>query len=57
VDLDGFPLDRPALSEQFVFEFREFDHEEIAARIRQPDLIVNVEDRFVGAALDPEEWH
>jgi RNAse (barnase) inhibitor barstar len=57
VDLDGFPLDRPALSEHFVFEFREFDPEQIAARIRQPDLIVKAEDRFVGAALDPEEWH
>lgn len=57
VDLDGFPLDRPALSEHFVFEFREFDPEEIAARVRQPDLIVKVEDRFVGASLDPEEWH
>jgi RNAse (barnase) inhibitor barstar len=57
VDLDGFPLDRPALSEHFVFELREFDPEQIAARVRQPDLIVKVEDRFVGASLDPEEWH
>lgn len=57
VDLDGFPQDRPAVSEHFVFEFREFDAEEIASRVRQPDLIVTVGDRCVGAALDPEEWH
>ncbi|MFI9375624.1 barstar family protein [Streptomyces parvulus] len=25
LDLDGFPLDRPAIAEHFVFEFRAFD--------------------------------
>ncbi|MFJ6084323.1 barstar family protein [Streptomyces sp. NPDC092369] len=57
VDLDGFPLDRPAIAEHFVFEFRDFDPDRIALRIGQPDLTITVGDGFVGAALDPEEWH
>ncbi|MEV6765356.1 barstar family protein [Streptomyces sp. NPDC051105] len=57
VDLDGDPLDRPALAEHFVFEFRDFEPAEIAARVEQPDLTVITGDGFVGAALDPEEWH
>ncbi|MEU3088776.1 hypothetical protein ABZ703_20565 [Streptomyces massasporeus] len=52
-----FPLDRPAIAEHFVFEFREFDREKVAARIEQPDLIVTPGDGFVAAALDPDEWH
>ncbi|MFF7732564.1 MULTISPECIES: barstar family protein [unclassified Streptomyces] len=57
VDLDGFPLDRPAIAEHFVFEFRDFDREKVASRIEQPDLIVTTGDGFVAAALDPDEWH
>ncbi|MFD5540394.1 hypothetical protein ACFWIJ_21890 [Streptomyces sp. NPDC127079] len=57
VDLDGAPLDRPAVAEHFVFEFRDFDREEIAARVEQPDLIVSMGEGFVGVSLDPEEWH
>ncbi|MFD8816359.1 barstar family protein [Streptomyces sp. NPDC059627] len=56
VDLDGDPLDRPAIAEHFVFEFRDFDPMEIAVRVGQPDLTVTIGDGFVGAALDPEEW-
>ncbi|MFK4067607.1 barstar family protein [Streptomyces sp. NPDC029674] len=56
VDLDGDPLDRPAIAEHFVFEFNEFDPEEIALRVRQPDLIVTAGDGFVAAALDSAEW-
>ncbi|WP_280878607.1 barstar family protein [Streptomyces pseudovenezuelae] len=56
VDLDGLPLDRPALAEHFVLEFRDFDPGAIELRIRQPELAVTVGDGFVGAALDPEEW-
>lgn len=57
VDLDGFPLDRPAIAEHFVFEFRDFDREKVASQIEQPDLIVTTGDGFVAAALDPDEWH
>jgi hypothetical protein len=42
VDLDGCPLDRPAIDQHFVFEFRDFDPEEIARRVRQRDLVVTV---------------
>ncbi|WP_282083516.1 barstar family protein [Streptomyces tendae] len=57
VDLDGFPLDRPAVSEHFVFEFREFDPGKVRRRVEQRDLIVTQGDGFVAASLDPEEWH
>ncbi|MEV2193103.1 barstar family protein [Streptomyces phaeochromogenes] len=57
VDLDGFPLDRPAIAEHFVLEFREFDREKVALRVGQPDLTVTTGDGFVAAALNPEEWH
>ncbi|MEV0218684.1 barstar family protein [Streptomyces sp. NPDC050704] len=57
VDLDGFPLDRPATAEHFVLEFREFDREKIALRVGQPDLTVTAGDVFVATALNPEEWH
>ncbi|MBM7169946.1 barstar family protein [Streptomyces sp. G44] len=57
VDLDGDPLDRPAVAEHFVFEFRAFDREKVALKVRQPDLIVTTGDGFVAAALDPDEWH
>ncbi|MFH8613252.1 barstar family protein [Streptomyces sp. NPDC018029] len=51
VDLDGDPLDRPAIAEHFVFEFNEFDPEKIALRVRQPDLIVTVGDGFVAVSF------
>ncbi|MEU3520421.1 barstar family protein [Streptomyces sp. NPDC006654] len=57
VDLDGDPLDRPAVAKHFVLEFRVFDREEIAARVEQPDLTVTTGNGFVGASLNPEEWH
>jgi hypothetical protein len=57
VDLDGFPLDRPAIAEHFVLEFREFDAEKVALRVGQPDLTVTTGAGFVAAALNPEEWH
>ncbi|MGW3447899.1 barstar family protein [Streptomyces sp. NPDC001076] len=57
VDLDGEPLDRPAVAEHFVFEFRDFDRETIATRVGQPGLVVTTGGGFVGVALDPEEWH
>lgn len=57
VDLDGGPLDEPAVTERFVLEFRDFDRERIAARVEHPDLIVTMGDGFVGASLSPEEWH
>ncbi|MGC0384490.1 hypothetical protein RKD33_004707 [Streptomyces sp. SAI-129] len=57
VDLDGFPLDRPALSEHFHFEFRDFDPESIALRIRRPDLTVITGADHVAAALNPQVWH
>jgi RNAse (barnase) inhibitor barstar len=56
VDLDGFPLDRPAIAEHFVFEFRDFDREKVASRVEQRDLTVTAGDAFVAAALNPEEW-
>ncbi|WP_328873149.1 barstar family protein [Streptomyces sp. NBC_00287] len=57
VDLDGFPLDRPAIAEYFVFEFGEFDGERIARRVGQPDLTITAGDGYVAAALNPEVWH
>lgn len=57
VDLDGFPLDRPAIAEHFVFEFRDFDPDRVALRVSQPDLTVSTGDGFVAAALNPDEWH
>ncbi|WP_432081752.1 barstar family protein [Streptomyces sp. WAC 04229] len=57
VDLDGLPLDRPAIAEHFVFEFREFDPGRVARLVEQPDLIVSQGDGFVAACLDPAEWH
>ncbi|MGC0330209.1 hypothetical protein RKD23_003199 [Streptomyces sp. SAI-170] len=56
VDLDGCPLDRPAVEECFVFEFRDFDPQAIARRVEQRDLDVSVGDGCVAAGLDPEEW-
>ncbi|MFG2649813.1 barstar family protein [Streptomyces sp. NPDC048436] len=57
VDLDGFPLDRPAVAEHFIFEFDAFDQERIAGKVRQPDLVVTEGEGFVAAQLDPDEWH
>ncbi|MFC8129044.1 barstar family protein [Streptomyces sp. NPDC057302] len=57
VDLDGFPMDRPAVAEHFIFEFDAFDQEAIAQKVRQPDLIITAGDGFVAAELDPDEWH
>ncbi|MFI6371733.1 barstar family protein [Streptomyces sp. NPDC050546] len=57
VDLDGFPLDRLAIAEHFVFEFRQFDREKVALRIEQPDLTVTAGDSFAAASLNPRMWH
>ncbi|WP_399888137.1 barstar family protein [Streptomyces sp. BBFR51] len=57
VDLDGFPLDRPAISEHFIFEFHEFDPGKVGRLVEQPDLVVSQGDGFIVASLDPEEWH
>ncbi|QEU92551.1 barstar family protein [Streptomyces kanamyceticus] len=57
VDLDGFPLDRPAVAEHFIFEFDTFDRERVELAVRQPDLVVTSGDGFVAAELDPDEWH
>ncbi len=57
VDLDGCPLDRPAIAQCFVFEFGEFDGERIAWRVKQPDLAITSGDGYVAAALNPEVWH
>ncbi|MGW1053947.1 barstar family protein [Streptomyces sp. NPDC002521] len=57
VDLDGMPLDRPALAEHFVLEFHDFDPDKVVAQVAQPDLIVTTGVGFVAAALNPEEWH
>ncbi|WP_346010919.1 barstar family protein [Streptomyces sp. SID5606] len=40
LDLDGFPLDRPAIAEHFVFEFRAFDPGRGVRLVEQPDLIL-----------------
>jgi hypothetical protein len=57
VDLDGFPLDRPAIVEHFVFEFHEFDREKVARRIDQNDPTVTSGETFVAAGLNPEKWN
>ncbi|OSC72702.1 hypothetical protein CJI59_05235 [Streptomyces sp. Alain-F2R5] len=56
-DLDGVPADRPAYSEHFHFEFRDFDPERIARRVRQPDLTVTTQADRVAAVLNPDVWH
>jgi hypothetical protein len=56
VDLDGFPLDRPAIVERFVFELHEFDREKVARQIDQNDLTVTTGETFVAVALNPEKW-
>ncbi|WP_419796423.1 barstar family protein [Streptomyces fuscus] len=57
VDLDGFPLDRLAIEQYFVFEFGEFDAERITRRLEQPDLTVAKGHGCVSAVLDPAVWH
>ncbi|GGW91097.1 hypothetical protein [Streptomyces lomondensis] len=57
VDRDGLPLDRPAIAEHFVFEFRACDRERVALWVGQPNLTVATGDVFVAAALNPEQWH
>ncbi|MFB7083986.1 barstar family protein [Streptomyces sp. NPDC056296] len=56
VDTDGCLLDRPAISEHFVFEFCDFDAEAIALRVSRPDLTVTTGGGFVAASLNPQEW-
>ncbi len=56
-DLDGIPADRPALSEHFHFEFRDFDPARIAHRVRRPDLTVTTGADRVAAVLNPDVWH
>ena len=51
------PSLRPALSEHLHFEFRDFDPESIALRVRQPDLIATTGTDHVAAALNPEAWY
>ncbi|WP_328771224.1 barstar family protein [Streptomyces sp. NBC_00286] len=57
VDLDGFSLNRPAIAEHFILEFREFDREKVALRVGRPDLALTTGDGFIAAALNREEWH
>ncbi|MGH4032485.1 barstar family protein [Actinomycetota bacterium Odt1-20B] len=67
VDLDGSPLDRPAIAEHFLFEFSfessaldpgVLELEKAARRVEEdPDLVVTRGEGFVGVALDPDVWH
>ncbi|MEU9736550.1 barstar family protein [Streptomyces sp. NPDC048002] len=56
VDLDGCPLERPAIEQFFVFEFASFDAERIAWRALHPDLTITMGEGCVVAALDPRVW-
>lgn len=56
VDLDGEPLDRPAISQHFVFLVKDFDAEEIVGKVQHPDLVVARDGEFVTVTLDPDVW-
>ncbi|MDQ3790457.1 MAG: hypothetical protein M3422_24875 [Actinomycetota bacterium] len=54
LDLDGEPLERPAISQHFVFLMKDFDA--VAARIDHPDLTVVEDGEFVTVTLNPAVW-
>jgi hypothetical protein len=56
VDLDGDPLDRPAIVQHFVFQLDDDPTAEIAARLEHPDLVVRLDDDFLTVTLNPEVW-
>jgi hypothetical protein len=56
VDLDGDPLDRPAIAQHFIFLSKDFDAVEFASRVGNPDLTFVVDGEFVTATLNPEVW-
>lgn len=56
VDLDGDPLNRPAISQHFVFLLNDLDAVEFSDKIEDPDLIVTEDGEFITATLNPEVW-
>ncbi|MEV0094307.1 barstar family protein [Streptomyces sp. NPDC050738] len=56
VDLDGDPLDRPAIAEHFIFLLDEADVTDLTARIEHTDLVVTEEGQFLTVALNPDAW-
>ncbi|MFI7677917.1 barstar family protein [Actinophytocola sp. NPDC049390] len=56
VDLDGDPLDRPAISQHFVFLMTDFDALGFAGKIDHPDLTVVEDEEFVTVTLNPDVW-
>lgn len=56
VDLDGDPLDRPAIAQHFVFLLNDFDVVDVADKVEHPDLTVVKDGEFVTITLNPEVW-
>ncbi|MER8039818.1 barstar family protein [Streptomyces hydrogenans] len=56
VDLDGDPLDRPAISQHFVFLLDGRDAVEFTGKVDHPDLTVVEDEGFVTVTLNPEVW-
>jgi len=56
VDLDGDPLDRPAIVQHFIFLVENVAAADFVARIEHQDLIVREEREFVTVTLNPEVW-
>lgn len=56
VDLDGEPLDRPAIAQHFVFLLNSFDAVDWVDQVDHPDLTVVEDGEFVTVTLNPEVW-
>lgn len=56
VDPDGCPRERPVVIEHFVFLVDEVEVEQFAARIEDPDLVVEIVDGFLTVTLNLAVW-
>ncbi|MGW0031022.1 barstar family protein [Streptomyces sp. NPDC003314] len=56
VDLDGDPLNRPAIAQHFVFLLEDFGASDFVEKIEHPDLIVAEDGEFITVTLNPEVW-
>ncbi len=57
VDLDGDPLDRPAIVQHFVFLLDKLDASDCTAAIDHPDLVVTDYAEYTTVTLNPEVWY
>nr|WP_272819708.1 barstar family protein [Streptomyces caniscabiei] len=56
VDLDGDPLDRPAIAQHFVFLLGDCNAVDFVEKVDHPDLNVVEDGEFVTVTLNPEVW-